>query len=77
MPPLPGRGWRDGSAPPTVAQVEEALQTMLRLLSETRTRMLSVDGEQHPLPPQRGPRRVHVGAGFVVASLLEPGAVAP
>lgn len=57
----------------TVAEVEEALQTMLRLLDETRTRMLSVDVP----PPRRDPRRVHVGAGFVVASLLEPGAVAP
>lgn len=61
----------------TVAQVDEALQTMLALLAETRTRMLSVDGEERALPPQRGPRRVHVGAGFVVASLLEPGAIAP
>lgn len=57
----------------TVAQVEEALQTMLRLLDETRTRMLSVETDERERPP----RRVHVGAGFVVASLLEPGAVAP
>ncbi len=69
----------------TAAQVEAALAEMLRLLDEYRARMLSVNVDSASATGSRAApsgddgerQRLHVGAGFVVHSRLEEGAVAP